>query len=76
MLPTLYQSDIINILQSLINSRFISYEDLKKLTNALNNLNMAQYKLEIDKIEPSSKEYLNIAMKGKNIIQSSINKLL
>ena len=65
-----------NILQSLINSRFISYEDLEKLTKALDDLNMAQYKLEIDKIEPSSKEYLKIAMKGKDIIQSSINKLL
>jgi hypothetical protein len=36
---------------------------------------MAQYELEIDKIEPQTKEYRQIALDGKNIIQSSIAKL-
>jgi len=64
-----------NILQSLINSRFITYEDLEKLTKALDDLNMAQYKLEIDKIEPQTQEYMQIALDGKNIIQNSIRKI-
>jgi predicted nucleotidyltransferase component of viral defense system len=65
-----------NILKSLINSRFIGYEDLEKLNNALDNLNMTQYKLEIDKIEPQTDEYMKIAMKGKDIIQASIKKII
>ena len=64
-----------NILQSLINSRFISYEDLEKLTNALDDLNITQYEIEIDKIEPSSDEYMKIALNGKNIIQNNIKKI-
>ena len=65
-----------NILQSLLNSRFISFDDLEKLTNALDNLNTTQYKIEIDKIEPQTDEYMKIAMKGKDIIQSSIKEIL
>ncbi len=65
-----------NILQSLINSRFISYEDLEKLSNALDDLNITQYKLEIDKIEPQTDEYMKIALNGKNIIQISIKKII
>ena len=65
-----------NILQSLLNSRFISFDDLEKLTNALDDLNTTQYKLEIDKIEPQTDEYMKIAMKGKDIIQASIKEIL
>jgi len=65
-----------NILQSLINSKFISYEDLEKLSNALDDLNMTQYKLEIDKIEPQSDEYMQIALDGKDIIQNDIRKII
>jgi len=65
-----------NILQSLLNSRFISFDDLEKLTNALDNLNTTQYKIEIDKIEPQTDEYMKIAMKGKDIIQASIKEIL
>ena len=64
-----------NILQSLIDSRFISYEDLEKLSNALDDLNMTQYKLEIDKIEPQTDKYMKIALNGKSIIQDSIMKI-
>jgi len=64
-----------NILQSLIDSRFISYEDLEKLSNALDDLNMTQYKLEIDKIKPQTDEYMKIALNGKSIIQDSIMKI-
>ncbi|MEA3384029.1 MAG: hypothetical protein U9Q20_05075 [Campylobacterota bacterium] len=65
-----------HILQSLIDSRFISFDDLEKLSNALNELNTIQYKLEIDKIEPQTDEYMQIAMKGKDIIQTSISKII
>ena len=57
-----------NILQSLINSRFISYDDLEKLSNALNELNMTKYKLEIDKIEPQTDEYMEIALNGNGTV--------
>ncbi len=59
-----------------IDSRFISYDDLEKLSNALDDLNMTQYKLEIDKIEHQTDEYMKIAIKGKDIIQKSIKKIL
>jgi hypothetical protein len=36
---------------------------------------MTQYKLEIDKIEPQTDEYMKIALNGKSIIQDSIKNL-
>ena len=57
---------------NLLDSRFIGTQDLKILNNSLNELNIQQYNLEIEKIQPTSKEYLEIALNGKNIIQSNI----
>ena len=65
-----------NILQSLINSKFITYEDLEKLSNALDDLNIKQYTLGIDKIEPQTDNYMKIALDGKNIIQTGIQEII
>jgi len=64
-----------NILQNLLYSRFISYEDLNKLNMSLNSLDAKQYNLEIKKIEPQTNEYKEIAKNAKDIIQNNINKL-
>lgn len=61
-----------DILNDLIESRFISYDDLEKLNESLNSLNMDLYNLEIEKIEPQGDEYLDIANRAKEIIQTNI----
>lgn len=63
------------ILKNLIESRFISYDDLEKLNESLNSLNMDLYNLELEKIEPQSDKYLDIANKAKEIIQTNIETL-
>jgi hypothetical protein len=63
------------ILKDLVESRFISYEDLEKLNESLNSLNLDLYNLELEKIEPQSDEYLDIANRAKEIIQTNIEKL-
>ncbi|MFA5460457.1 MAG: nucleotidyl transferase AbiEii/AbiGii toxin family protein [Sulfurimonas sp.] len=64
-----------NILKDLIESRFISHEDLAKLNKSLDFLNENLYNVELEKIEPQSNEYLDIAHKAKKIIQTSIKKI-
>lgn len=64
------------ILKSLLDSRFISFDDLEKLNNSLNELDIQQYKLEIEKIEPQTDEYINIALNGKEIIQKNIKIIM
>ncbi|MDD5157286.1 nucleotidyl transferase AbiEii/AbiGii toxin family protein [Sulfurimonas sp.] len=64
-----------NILKDLIESRFIAYEDLDKLTQSLDSLNLDLYKLELEKIEPQGDEYLDIANRAKEIIQANIKEL-
>ncbi|MDD3475702.1 MAG: nucleotidyl transferase AbiEii/AbiGii toxin family protein [Sulfurimonas sp.] len=64
-----------NILKDLIESRFISHEDLAKLNKSLNSLNENLYNTELEKIEPQCSEYLDIAHKAKKIIQTSIKKI-
>ncbi|MGE4397676.1 MAG: nucleotidyl transferase AbiEii/AbiGii toxin family protein [Sulfurimonas sp.] len=61
-----------DILKDLIESRFISYDDLDKLNESLNSLNQDIYNLELEKIEPQGKEYLEIAKRAKDIIQMNI----
>ena len=63
------------ILQNLLYSRFITYEDLEKLNASLNLLDTKQYNLEIEKIEPQTKDYRTIATNSKTIIQNNINKI-
>lgn len=64
------------ILKGLIESRVISYEDLEKLNKSLNSLNLDIYNLELEKIEPQSDEYLDIANRAKEIIQTNIRKII
>jgi predicted nucleotidyltransferase component of viral defense system len=64
-----------NILKNLVESRFISYEDLVKLNKSLNSLNKNLYNIELEKIEPQSDEYLDIAHKAKEIIQTNIREI-
>lgn len=61
-----------DILQNLLVSRFIDFEDLQKLNNALNELDIQQYKLELEKIEPQTDKYMEIALDAKDIIQNAI----
>ncbi|HUH43417.1 MAG TPA: nucleotidyl transferase AbiEii/AbiGii toxin family protein [Sulfurimonas sp.] len=64
-----------DILKDLIESRFISYDDLDKLNESLNSLNQDIYNLELEKIEPQGKEYLDIAYRAKDIIQMNIRQI-
>jgi len=64
-----------NILQNLLGSRFISYDDIEKLNDALDKLDLVQYKLEIEKIEPQTDKYMKIALDGKKIIQINIEEI-
>lgn len=64
-----------DILQNLLYSRFISFSDLEKLNLSLNLLDLKQYNLEIEKIEPQTKEYKRIAKNAKTIIQDNIDKI-
>jgi predicted nucleotidyltransferase component of viral defense system len=61
-----------NIIEKLLLSRFITYEDLEILTSSLDRLDINKYKVEIEKIEPQTKEFEKIAWFGKEIIQESI----
>lgn len=63
-----------NILKNLIDSRFIGFDDLDTLNQALKKLDIQEYKLEIEKIEPEL-QFINIANDAKNIIQESINTI-
>jgi len=65
-----------NILHFLIMSRYISYEDLDKLNMALEKLDIIQYKLAIEKIQPQTPEFLKIALNSKDIIQNNIKKII
>lgn len=64
------------IIEKLIFSRFISFYDLEILNSSLNKLDEKKYILELEKIEPQTKEFGKIALNGKNIIQESIFKYL
>jgi predicted nucleotidyltransferase component of viral defense system len=64
------------ILEKLIYTRFISFEDIEKLTLSLDKLDKNQYDLEITKIEPQTKEFANIAKNAKNIIQKSVQEVI
>ncbi|MDD2699397.1 MAG: nucleotidyl transferase AbiEii/AbiGii toxin family protein [Arcobacteraceae bacterium] len=61
-----------DIIEKILFSRFITYEDLKILTSSLDRLDINKYKVEIEKIEPKTKEFEKIAWFGKEIIQESI----
>jgi len=64
------------LLQNLVNSRFIGFNDLEKLNNALNKLDIEHYNLEIEKIEPQNNEFLQIAKNSKYIIEDCIQSTL
>lgn len=59
----------------MVESRFISYEDLDKLSESLDSLNEDLYYTELEKIEPQGDEYLEIANRAKEIIQMNIEEL-
>lgn len=65
-----------SILQNLLYSRFITYEDINKLDTSLNSLDIKQYNLEIKKIEPQTRIYKTIAKNAKNIIKENINRII
>ena len=65
-----------SIIEKLIFSRFITFDDLEVLNTSLNKLDMKKYILELEKIEPQTKKFEKIAFDGKNIIQKNINTLL
>lgn len=64
-----------DILQKILDFRFIGAKDLQKLNIALNTLDHEQYKMQIEKIKPQNSEFLNIALKSKEIIQTNIKKI-
>ncbi|NLO17974.1 MAG: nucleotidyl transferase AbiEii/AbiGii toxin family protein [Arcobacter butzleri] len=64
-----------NILLNLIDSRFISIDDLKKLNNALTKLDKNIYKVEIGKIEPEI-EFTKIADNAQSIIYENIKNII
>jgi predicted nucleotidyltransferase component of viral defense system len=59
------------ILQNLIDSRFIGFDDLKKLSQTLEKLDIKKYQLEIKKIEPEAR-FIEIANSAHFIIQENI----
>lgn len=61
-----------SMIEKLIVSRFITFDDLEILTASLNKLDEKRYILELEKIEPQTKEFEKIALNGKNIIQDNI----
>ncbi len=64
-----------SIIENLVSSRFISFDDLDILNSSLNRLNEEKYILELEKIEPQTKEFKKIALNGKSIIQESIKNI-
>ncbi|MCT7433137.1 hypothetical protein N5T66_07540 [Aliarcobacter cryaerophilus] len=63
------------IIENLVFSRFISFDDLNILNSSLDRLDEKKYILELEKIEPKTKDFENIALNAKNIIQKSIKSL-
>ncbi|PRM89598.1 hypothetical protein CJ671_06705 [Aliarcobacter cryaerophilus] len=63
------------IIKNLVFSRFISFDDLEILNSSLDRLDEKKYILELEKIEPQTKEFENIALNAKNIIQKNIKSL-
>ncbi len=61
-----------SMIEKLIVSRFITFDDLEILNVSLNTLDEKRYILELEKIEPQTKEFEKIALNGKNIIQDNI----
>ena len=50
-------------------------DDLDILNSSLDRLDEKKYILELEKIEPQTKDFENIALNAKNIIQKSIKSL-
>lgn len=63
------------LIKNLVFSRFISFGDLDILNSSLNRLDEKKYFLELEKIEPQTKDFEKIAINAKMIIQSSIKTL-
>lgn len=63
------------LIKNLVFSRFISFDDLDILNSSLNRLDEKKYFLELEKIEPQTKDFEKIAINAKMIIQSSIKTL-
>ena len=64
-----------SILQNLLYSRFITFDDLKKLYSSLEKLDRVRYNLEIKLIEPQNEHYALLAKEAKDIILRSIDKI-
>ncbi len=64
-----------DIFQNLIDSRYISHDELQLLNQSLQKLNSEKYHIEISKIQPQSKEHQEIANNAKKIIESAVNSL-
>jgi len=65
-----------SIIEKLIFSRFITFEDLEVLNDSLNKLDEKKYILELKKIEPQSKEFKKIALSSRTIIQENIKSIM
>lgn len=63
------------ILQNLLYSRFITFDDLKKLYNSLEKLDIVRYNLEIKLIEPQNEHYVLLAKEAREIILRNIDKI-
>lgn len=59
------------ILQNLLLARFVSTEDLSKLRNSLKTLDLKEYKIELEKIEPEA-NFVDISMNAQEIILENI----
>ncbi|MDD3834368.1 MAG: nucleotidyl transferase AbiEii/AbiGii toxin family protein [Sulfurimonas sp.] len=64
-----------SILQNLLYSRFITFDDLKKLYNSLEKLDIVRYNLEIKLIEPQNEHYAFLAKEAREIILRNIDKI-
>ena len=64
-----------DILHNLVYSRFITFDDLETLNTSLSSLDLNKYGLEIERIEPQTKEYETIAKNARYIIQENIKKI-
>lgn len=60
------------ILQNLLFARFVTTDDLKTLQNSLQNLDIHEYKTELEKIEPQE-SFVDISVNAKDIILENIN---
>lgn len=59
------------ILQNLLLARFVSTEDLSKLRNSLKTLDLKEYKIELEKIEPEA-NVVDISINAQEIILENI----